>query len=46
MKRYAQKKREEAKANIASEVKPVINKEAKSNNKVEVKSEVKKGVSS
>ncbi|MDK0864077.1 SH3 domain-containing protein [Clostridium perfringens] len=40
--KVAQKKREEAKANITSEVKQVINKEVKSNNKVEVKSEVKK----
>ncbi|MDU2663983.1 MAG: SH3 domain-containing protein [Clostridium perfringens] len=39
--KVAQKKREEAKVNITSEVKPVINKEVKSNN-VEVKSEVKK----
>ncbi|MCX0360722.1 SH3 domain-containing protein [Clostridium perfringens] len=38
----AQKQREEAKANMTSQAKPVINKDAKSNNKVELKSEVKK----
>ncbi|MCR1963341.1 SH3 domain-containing protein [Clostridium perfringens] len=39
--KVAQKQREEAKANMTSEAKPAINKDAKSNN-VEVKSEVKK----